>query len=360
MGKSERVGNKCNKIYGSFQDIHASKVLEIQISEILASISDAFYALNSNWEFTYFNREAERLLLHTEAEVLGRNIWEVFPEAVGTPVFEVYERVAATGKPESFEYLFPGDGKWYEINASPSNNGISCYFKNTDVRKRSAEELVRADAEKRRILESIGDAFFTTTGDFVVTYWNARAEDLLGITRQQILGKNLWEVFPDAVNLPSYTHYRRVLDTKESASFEDFYGRWLEVNAHPAGDGLSVFFRDISIKKEAEENLRKAFEEKNTILESIGDAFFAVDHEWTITYWNREAERVLGRSREQVLGTNLWVSYADAVDSDFYRQYHHAMATGSKVTFEEYYPAIEKWFEVSAYPSADGLSVYFK
>lgn len=119
-------------------------------------------------------------------------------------------------------------------------------------------------------------------------------------------------------------------------------------------------FQDIHEKKIAEEQLAKAFEEKNNILESIGDAFFAVDKNWMVTYWNKEAENVLGRNREEIVGENLWVIYADAIDSDFYRQYHKAMETNENVSFEEFYPTLKKWFEVTAYPSKEGLSVYFK
>lgn len=360
IGKSERANHQCTKIYGSLQEIHASKMLELQIREILGSISDAFYALNKNWEFTYFNKEAERLLHRKEEDICGLNMWQVFPEALGTPLERNFYEVAETGKPKSFEYLFPGDGKWYEINAYPSNGGVSAYFKNIDDRKKAAEELQQAHDEKHRILESIGDAFFTIKKDFEVTYWNKTAERLLGVKREDIVGKNLWQVFPDALDLPSYSNYKKALETNQSVTFEDFYGIWMEVNAHPSADGLSVFFRDISGRKEAAENLKKAFDEKSTILESIGDAFFALDRHWTVTYWNKEAEKTLGRSRTDVLGKNLWEAYADAIDSDFYRQYHKAIETGNTVTFEEYYPALCKWFEVVAYPSKDGLSVYFK
>jgi PAS domain S-box-containing protein len=106
--------------------------------------------------------------------------------------------------------------------------------------------------------------------------------------------------------------------------------------------------------------LEHSYSEKNQILESIGDAFFAVNKEWTVTYWNNQAEHLLGRKREDIIGKNLWEEYADAVELGFFVEYNKAMTTGEKVSFEELYPALRKWFEVSAYPSRDGLSVYFK
>lgn len=119
-------------------------------------------------------------------------------------------------------------------------------------------------------------------------------------------------------------------------------------------------FQDIHEIKGVAEKLQKAFKEKNTILESIGDAFFTVDNQWTVTYWNKQAEIVLGRKREDVVGKNLWEEYDDTLDTEFYRQYIEAKKTGKSVYFEEYYATLGIWIEVSAYPSIDGLSVYFK
>lgn len=118
--------------------------------------------------------------------------------------------------------------------------------------------------------------------------------------------------------------------------------------------------QDIHNQKIAEFELQKSLEERNNILESIGDAFFAVNRDWIVTYWNREAENVLERKRESIVGTNLWDAYPEAVGLKFYTEYHKAMETGEIVHFEEYNPVRNQWFEVSAYPAEEGLSVYFK
>lgn len=119
-------------------------------------------------------------------------------------------------------------------------------------------------------------------------------------------------------------------------------------------------FQDIHKEKTLELARQQLLHERDTILESIGDAFFALDRNWTVLYWNKEAEKVLGKKREAVIGKNLWEEYADAIGLKFYTEYHRAMGTGANVQFDEYYPATDQWFEVSAYPSEQGLSVYFK
>src|SRR5690606_28135061 len=104
-----------------------------------------------------------------------------------TSIRKVYQRVASTKKAESFEYYYPGDGKWYEINAYPSQGGVSAYFKNIDERKQVAVKLDEAYREKINILESIGDAFFNVNNDWVLTYLNKEAERILGRRRYTLI-----------------------------------------------------------------------------------------------------------------------------------------------------------------------------
>lgn len=92
-------------------------------------------------------------------------------------------------------------------------------------------------------------------------------------------------------------------------------------------------------------------------MERIPEAFFALDKEWRFVYLNSEAERVLFRSREDLLGKNVWEEFPEAVGSMFYREYHKAIAERMTVEFEKYYPPLETWFEVTAYPSEVGLLV---
>jgi len=118
--------------------------------------------------------------------------------------------------------------------------------------------------------------------------------------------------------------------------------------------------QDIHERKKAEETVRESYEEKISILESIGDAFFAVDRKGTVTYWNNIAENVMGMAREKILGKNLWEVYGDAVSLKFHTEYEKAMKGNVAVHFEEFYPPLNLWLEVSIYPSASGLSIYFR
>ena len=92
----------------------------------------------------------------------------------------------------------------------------------------------------------------------------------------------------------------------------------------------------------------------------ISDAVFALDDEWRFTYLNEQAECVLQRNEKDLLGTVVWDAFPEATESTFQHEYAHAMETQEPVKFEEFYSPLDAWFEVRAYPSETGLSVYFR
>jgi PAS domain S-box-containing protein len=118
--------------------------------------------------------------------------------------------------------------------------------------------------------------------------------------------------------------------------------------------------RDITEKKNDKIKLEEAYKEKEAILESIDDGFFTVNKSWTVTYWNVQAERLMHTPKRKIIDQNLWDVFDDAIDNASYTNYHRAMHQNVTVTFEDYYEPIDKWFDISAYPSPEGISVFFK
>ena len=141
--------------------------------------------------------------------------------------------------------------------------------------------------------------------------------------------------------------------------------KWVRVIGEPEFENdrcvrIRGSFQDIDVRKRAELAVIEGLGEKKIILESIGDAFFAVDKKWVVNYWNNKAEKDLYKTRAQTIGYNLWDVFADSVGSESYKKYHEATKTNEAVHFEDYYPPLLKWYDISAYPSVNGLSVYFK
>jgi PAS domain S-box-containing protein len=145
--------------------------------------------------------------------------------------------------------------------------------------------------------------------------------------------------------------YRVVLPTGET--------RWILAKGRALADDSGVAVRllgaayDTTLQRHADARVAR-------VLEAMNAAFFALDRQWRFTYVNTEAERVLHRSREELLGGSIWDLFPAALDSDFEKHYRGAATTGEERVFEAYYPApLDAWYEVRAWPSPDGLSVYF-
>ena len=120
-------------------------------------------------------------------------------------------------------------------------------------------------------------------------------------------------------------------------------------------------FQDITDRRLAEEEIRHLAEQLTTTLESITDALVTVDANWRFTYVNHEAERVLRRSRAELLGTDMWEQFPQGRGSPFEAAYQRALAEGRTVEIQEFYPPLATWLEIRAYPSArGGLTVYFR
>ncbi|MEH1884751.1 GAF domain-containing protein [Nostoc sp.] len=98
----------------------------------------------------------------------------------------------------------------------------------------------------------------------------------------------------------------------------------------------------------------------NNLLESITDGFFALDKKWRFTYINGQAERLLQKKQNELLGKNIWEVFPEIIGTTFYREYHKAILEQVSVEFEEFYPPLNCWLQVHGYPAKDGLSIYFQ
>jgi diguanylate cyclase (GGDEF)-like protein/PAS domain S-box-containing protein len=123
---------------------------------------------------------------------------------------------------------------------------------------------------------------------------------------------------------------------------------------------LQGAFQDISDKRKAEHEAARMGQLLSATLESITDAFYTLDRDWRFTYLNPEAERLLKRPRAQLLGKLLWEEFGALKGQIGYCEFHRAVRENRTVVFEEYYAPYQTLFEVRAYPSTEGLTVYFR
>jgi PAS domain S-box-containing protein len=103
---------------------------------------------------------------------------------------------------------------------------------------------------------------------------------------------------------------------------------------------------------------QRAREQTARILESITDAFFSLDRQWRFAFVNDQAERVLQRRRDELLGRSIWEELPASLGVSLREHYQRAVSENITVQIEEYHPPAGAWLEIRVYPSPSGLSIY--
>lgn len=153
-------GQHALALEGAVQDITKEKQLRQQrrelsekLSATLESITDGLVVLDSEWRFSFLNAQAERLLHRDRQELIGKNVWQEFPETIGTRMESEYRRAVAQRQTVAFEYWYAPIDTWYEIRAFPSEEGLAAYFLDITQRKRDEETVQRMNQELRKAKE---------------------------------------------------------------------------------------------------------------------------------------------------------------------------------------------------------------
>jgi two-component system CheB/CheR fusion protein len=126
-------------------------------------------------------------------------------------------------------------------------------------------------------------------------------------------------------------------------------------------NGVILTFVDITERIKTEKDLHDYHEQVNEILESINDAFYAVDADFKFTYINRKGEEWLGRNRESLIGKSLSAEFPAAIGTELYNMQIKGLTERKMLRFETRSIVLQRWIDVSLYPSkSGGLSCYFR
>ena len=122
-----------------------------------------------------------------------------------------------------------------------------------------------------------------------------------------------------------------------------------------------VMVKDVSEQLRAQQHERELTQRLTNTLENITDAFFTVDRDGRFTYVNAQAEKILERRRDELLGHIVWDEYPDAVGTVYQTEFKRALAESCTTNFEaQAAGGVNRWLSVTSYPSKDGLAVYFR
>ncbi|MDP4159231.1 MAG: PAS domain S-box protein [Bacillota bacterium] len=224
-------------------------------------------------------------------------------------------------------------------------------------------DLSRSNQLIADIIQHMPDEFYVLDPHWRFTFVNKKSEELFEKTREELLGNVLWKIIPFAQGSLLERNYRKAIIDYEPVTFETLClrkkDRWYQVTAYPSKVGLSVYYRDITERKLARDNLLKSQKETVSILESMTDCFVAVDSNLQYTYVNHAGEIAFGKSRDEMLGKKMTDIYK--VNDTVLLNFHEAINERKSLTFEILSEALgNKWLEISAYSTETGLTCFFR
>ncbi|RFB09763.1 GAF domain-containing protein [Bacillus sp. OE] len=114
-----------------------------KVTSVIESITDGFFTLNNTWAFTYVNKHQYFPQRKTAKDVLGKNIWGIFPSSVDEVMYKELHRAMSERTTVCFEFFSTSDEYWHEVIAYPYDDGICCIFKNITEKKQYEQELKR-------------------------------------------------------------------------------------------------------------------------------------------------------------------------------------------------------------------------
>jgi PAS domain S-box-containing protein len=185
-------------------------------------------------------------------------------------------------------------------------------FQDISERKAAEEQIRRLADRLHETLETITDAFFTLDRDWRFTYLNAAAERLLERGRADLLDKVFWAEIAELGGTTFEREYHRALADGSPVHFEEYYApvdRWFEVEAHPAREGLAVYFRDATERRKGREALRKSEERFRLLARATNDAIWDWDIGSGAVWWSDGFTALFGFGPDEVEPTiESWTS----------------------------------------------------
>ena len=345
-------------------DLAQSEAARAQVTSILESIGDAFYAVDPEFRFTYVNRKAEELWGRPRESLLGRHYWTEFPQAVGSVSQQNHMRVMSERKPMHYEVISPVIGRWIDVSLYPdeASGGLACYFRDITDRKQAEEEREAAlaaaeraaaaaagsEASYRMLFDSIDEGFGVIQlifdererpVDYRFVEANPAFMKQTGLVDP--VGRTAREMIP---GLEAYWFevYGRVAATGEPVRFQNGsepMGRWFDVFAFrvgaPAERRVALLFTDVTAAHQAERERERLVAELSAERETLRSVILNMpaplallsgpEHRFTLV---NDAYRSVSGGGRDVTGLTPAEAFPELADSGLYELFDRVYATG--------------------------------
>jgi len=273
--KTRYVDERGNKfLIGIIRDITARKNAEKQLAEsemtlrtTLDRVTDGFVALDKNWCYTYMNKKAGEIFNRDPEQMIGKNIWEEFPEGIGQPFHKAYEKAMREQIYIHFDEHYPPYNKWFENHIYPSPEGLSIYFSDVSKRKIAERELAESENRLRTILENEPECVKLLDKNGSVIEMNPAGLQMIEADNLEIIkGKKVLQIINEPYRKAFADLIKKVFEGESGKLEFEITGlkggyRFLETHAvpfkNPTGQIINLLgvTRDVTDRRKAEQKI---------------------------------------------------------------------------------------------------------
>ncbi|MBS1669216.1 MAG: PAS domain S-box protein [Bacteroidetes bacterium] len=345
---------------------------EKRFRALIENSSDAIVLNEPNSNILYQSPSVEKILGYSPEERNGRKVLDYIHPDYQNVFFDLYKKLETNpGSPFQFQYPFlhkQGYYVWLEgvvtnLLADPDVKAYVANYRDITERKVAETKMIKSEKKYREVIERISDGFLTMDLDWTVTFVNKIGEKLVNRKADYLIGKSMKEEFPEAIGRPIFNSYETAISTQKNTyvkAFSPTLGKWFDVSVFPSSTGVSIFYRDITEQMQAEELVRKSEEKYSTLIQRITDGFISLDKNLCYTYLNKRAGEMINMNPDDLIGKCILDVFPDSIGSPTHLGLQQAMKEQHYVYNIDYTPGIDLWHENHIYPSADGLSVFFR
>jgi diguanylate cyclase (GGDEF)-like protein/PAS domain S-box-containing protein len=331
-------GGKPSLLSGTVHDITALKEANEALHQSLQELSDMKLAVDEHaimavtdqdGVISYVNEKFCRISHYSREELIGKKHSLVNSGYHSKAFMQGLWRTISDGRiwhGEIKNRTKSGTTYWVDTTIVPFFRGQDKPHQYvaicTDItaRKKSEREVQRLAGHLRTTLESITDAFLTLDRQWRFTYMNSESERLLGRTRNDLLGKVLWEEMPELAGTVFETQARIAVDEYRSVEFEassDANGRWYAMRGYPSDDGLTVYFHDITDNKKIEREVQASSERFMAVAKVTADAIWDWDLESDQIWWSDGVRKLFGLEwNDAEADGRMWIAHIHPDDRE--------------------------------------------
>ena len=196
-----------------YLDLIDKNRINSQLNTALELISDGLVSFDKNWCYTFINKRAGELIGKEPQTLLGKNVWEEFPEVVGTKSYNAFHKAVKTRETQKFHDYYERFNIWFEIRAYPHSEGVTLYFSDITEQKKIEERLVESEKNLDNIINNIGDPVFVKDNESRLIFVNNTFCEVFNFSKNDIIGKTLEDDVAPEERMSFLAIDRQVLDT---------------------------------------------------------------------------------------------------------------------------------------------------